>query len=319
MIFTMHLNVFGDFKKFSFSFQLLARWGVPFFFIASSFFLFSKCENSNNKWAVMRSYFRRIFSLYLVWLIINSPSVLFSICYKSNFTNLKAWLYLLKGILLSSTFTGSWYLTGCAFCAFAIYLLCKKCRTSLVVLLSFTIEIICILSSSYYGLLPFSVKKIVCFLNFPLNIFSGMFYFALGKWFAENKMYISKISTKICALLAIIFYVLYFKEIYFTKKAAVYLISDQAFLIIPASVFIFLFALNSKITVKNSRLLRKISTVIYCAQGNILLFSSIPSKLLMLETRAVASIIGYALMTAAVLLVLRLQKSGKFSWAKYLS
>lgn len=43
MIFTMHISAFSDMGGGTqFIFELLSRWGVPFFFITSSYFLFSE-------------------------------------------------------------------------------------------------------------------------------------------------------------------------------------------------------------------------------------------------------------------------------------
>lgn len=38
MIFAMQCQAFSDFGRFSFLWELLSRWGVPYFFVASSYF-----------------------------------------------------------------------------------------------------------------------------------------------------------------------------------------------------------------------------------------------------------------------------------------
>ena len=47
LVFAMHCGVLNDYKYVSIVPQLLARWGVPFFFVCSAFFLFSKSADGN--------------------------------------------------------------------------------------------------------------------------------------------------------------------------------------------------------------------------------------------------------------------------------
>ena len=65
MIFTMHLNAFNDYEIVSFIFRKMTQWGVPFFFVTSSFFLFSKSENGNISKNILTKYIKRILFLYL--------------------------------------------------------------------------------------------------------------------------------------------------------------------------------------------------------------------------------------------------------------
>ena len=74
MIFAMHCQAFYDLGRFSFLWELLTRWGVPYFFIASSYFLFSKCEHADAAKTV-KKYIMRIATLYFAWIIFNIPSI----------------------------------------------------------------------------------------------------------------------------------------------------------------------------------------------------------------------------------------------------
>ncbi len=76
-IFLMHLNMFGDSSTLRFSWELLARWAVPFFFIVSSFFLFSKEVDNNIDKQTLKKYLKRMFIRYLAWFIFNLPSLVY--------------------------------------------------------------------------------------------------------------------------------------------------------------------------------------------------------------------------------------------------
>lgn len=67
LIFAMHCDLLSDYKCASIIPQLLARWGVPFFFICSSYFLFRKSAGSlNMDKDVIHKYMLRIFFLYTI-------------------------------------------------------------------------------------------------------------------------------------------------------------------------------------------------------------------------------------------------------------
>ena len=48
-------------------------------------------------------------------------------------------------------------------------------------------HLLCILTSVWYGVLPAGTASALRFAGFPLNLFGGCFYFALGKAIAENR------------------------------------------------------------------------------------------------------------------------------------
>lgn len=316
LIFTVHLKLFNGLGDFGTIIVLLSRWGVPFFFLASSFFLFRK---SSDQWTAVKKYMRRILILYIVWFIYNLPSIFYSRFYVRGASNPRTWLTFLKGALLSSTFKGSWYLVSSIFCAFAVYLLCKKFKTRSVVIISLAVEILCVMSSAYCRLLPQPLKSALLTLEFPLNIFGGLFFFSVGKWLAENRDSVLKISTAKYVSAAAVFYVLYFAEIYFVKKESFFRSSDCAFFLIPASICIFITALKIPLKIKNPQLFRRLSTVIYCAQGNVLVAVVLLANHFSINSAITKTCIGLVIMAVVAAAVILLQKSKRISWAKYLT
>ena len=114
-----------------------------------------------------------------------------------------------------------------------------------------------------------------------------------------------------------VFLLLYFLEIYLTKKADLYQMSDQAFSLIPVSFFLFAITLQSTVKLKNARLLRKISTIIYCAQANVLVFSKVLRAFFHVESSLLRFICSCTVMTMIIAVILILQKQNKYKWIRY--
>ena len=270
-IFTMHCNAFADFGMFSLIFETLARWGVPFFFICSSFFLFKKMKNYNDNKTILKKYCFRIISLYIVWFIYNLPSFIFlNFIYKGGkLSDVTSSFRLLKSFIFSSTFTGSWYLSSCIFSAVLIYYLSNHFTTKQ--LGTSVIYVLCACNSVYSGLLPLSIHNILSFLCFPQNIFCGCFYFAIGKYISENQVLIvRKFDTKKGLVLFILFYIIYFSEVLIANKLGYLGVTDVGIITVAVGVYVFIICLQSNIQTPKSKSLRNLSTIIYCCQGNIL-------------------------------------------------
>ena len=318
-ILLMHLNMFGDSSTLRFSWELLARWAVPFFFVVSSFFLFSKEVDNNIDKQTLKKYLKRMFVLYLAWFIFNIPSIVYLRLIRPGLIQPDTWISFFKGALLSSTFAGSWYLLSSAFSAVLLYLLSKKYSTRTSLFVSAIPLLLCILTSAYGGLLPESVSRILKWLNFPLNIFGGLFYFSLGKLLYEKKESLLKAPLWVFILTAAVSVVLYFIEIKSTISMKIYHSSDFAFAILPLAVSITLFCLKAKRQVPNSESLRKMSTIIYCAQGNVLCAVSFIGKHLGMSSFYYRGLLGIAIMAILVTLILLSQKYQKPRFVKYLT
>lgn len=304
MIFTMHFNAFKNFGKMSFLFEILSRWAIPFFFIASSYFLHQTSDNSIISKEALMKYISRIFSLYFVWFIINLPSIFFIRLYGENLTSLKIWGKFLFNSIISSTFTGSWYLNSCLFCALIFYCFEKTKRKGLLLFISAFTQVICILSSAYHGVLLNIPLKIIDFLHFPLNIFGGMFYFYLGHLIYEKQEILMNYSKRIFLILSALFYFLYGLEIYLTRHYNIYKSSDQAFLIVPFSFFFFCLVLNMSTSFKHSKVCRNISTIVYCAQSNIIVLSRWFCKKLNITSSLLIYLLGCFIMFLSVFFIM---------------
>ncbi len=317
MIFTMHCSAFSCFGKAGFVWEILSRWGVPFFFIGSAYFLFKK----NPSGLQIKKYVKRIALLYGVWFIYNIPSIFAIRFLGKDFSQTSTVVNLLTNTFLSSTFTGSWYLLSCIFSAWAVFVLSKKLKTEIILLVTGAIQILCILTSVYCHVLPQSTADFFAnVLQFPCNIFVGIFYFAVGKFIAEKEENLTKIPVPLCAVLTVVFYGLFIFENFVAVDKNVFGFSDQGIFLAPASFFIFVLCIKSNLKVKNAPTLRKLSTVIYCCQGNVLVVKEALGRYILADRIGDVSVFVsylFALACVAVICVIVLLLQKKFKFVRY--
>lgn len=318
LIFAMHCAALGDYKNAQSVLEITARWAVPFFFISSSYFLFRKSAGENIERKTLLYYLHRIGMLYLCWMVFNLPSIYIRLC-ENDITSINTWLIFIKNAVLSSTYMGSWYLVSCMFGACLVYWLGKRFCTESILAFTLPLYLVCVFSSAYKGVLPEPVAKVLDFLCFPINIFSGCFYFALGKYISENGSKLKKYLTKTTALiLFIILYLLYITEVMVTKHLNVLDSTDAAFSTAALSFALFLFCLQSEIRIKNGVLLRKLGIIIYCCQGNVLVFNRFCKRILGGHS-LIAFLISCIVVAAVSILVFAAQKRLKWKWLDYLT
>lgn len=321
MVFAMHSQAFADNSRLSMVWELMSRWAVPFMFITSAYFLFRKFPEHNARLPkeALGKYVSRIGLLYIGWFMINIPNIYVSRLACRNLLDLDTWAVFLKDSVLSSTFTGSWYLLSSIFSAVAVFLLSKRLSTAQILVIGILTEAVCVLSSAYLWLMPEPAREMLQFLDFPLNIFGGFFYFALGKHFAENRNQFKATGTLPNIFLTVVFYCLYILEIWLTKRYGFYSTSDQAIFLVPASTFLFLLSQNTSVRIPRAKIMRKASTIIFCAQGNMLLAEAAFRKFSGSDSMLLSFGVGTILTGIVVATILVLQEKESFGWLKHLS
>lgn len=317
LIFLMHSKIFPNMAWADDALQIAARWGVPFFFISSSYFLFGK-RNGEMKNAVVM-YTRRIALLYGVWFLFNLPGMIYDYCLGRDPLDIRTWLLMFKSMILTSTFKGSWFLLSSVFSAWAVYALSKKCSARAIIVLTLPLYLCCAASSVYGGLLPEGAAVVFSTLFFPTNIAGGCFYFALGKYAAENETaLLRRIPRKKAIVLALVFYLAYVAEVLFAKRGGFLNMTDVALSIAPAAFFLFLFCLQWHAAIPCHLQLRKMSVVIYCCQSNLLHVSDMLSHILGISfpVSMAGQIMAVFVLAAAVLL---LEANSRWKWVRYLT
>ncbi len=320
MIFLLHNGMLKQWENVRFAEEVLSRWGVPFFFLSSAYFLFRKGEGGNITGEQLRGYARRIALLYAGWFVFNLPSVAYMhfIQYKVN--ELHTWVVFVKNAFFSASFTGSWFLTSCVFGAWLVWLLSRRLSTGRVVFATAWVYAICVLTSMYKGIIPKAIVGVLNFCVFPLNIFNGCFYFAVGKAIAENEERIrARFPRPVCAACFLVAYALYFGEIAFARRAGIFSKTDVGVFLIPASIALFLFCLETGARVPGGRLLRKMSTIFFFCQGNIICVRGFCAEYLGVRSIHALNAVCLALLAAVTAAVLLAQRRTKWRWPHYLT
>ena len=221
--------------------------------------------------------------------------------------------------MFSSTFTGSWYLLSCVFSAVLIYYLSKRIKTLTCIVLFIPVQFLCFFSSVYYGIIPTQFGEFLHWCSFPLNIFGGVFYFALGKLLCEKQHFFWRISREVCFLLSGAFIVLFVLEIVVSRKVGYYYSSDQGVVLPFLSFFLVLGCLKTNLELRNTVLLRKISTIVYCGQGNVLLGAAFVCRFIGVQSSILKYLFGLIMISGVVVVVLFLQKKTSIRVFKYLT
>lgn len=273
-VFFMHMNAFGDVSEgFQFyGIQMLARWGVPFFFCISSFFLFRDSGGKNITKEKLLKYSKRILMLYLVWFVLNSPYIAYKL-YDSGISNKNTWFVFIRNAILSSTFMGSWYLISSVFSAWFVYFLSKKFSTRNVLIITFIIYLLCVVTSTYSNFIDDNLMSFISkYIGVTCNIvITGCFFFSLGKYISENYGKLMELPKFVCFLGLFFSYALFYFEIILLKNTGNFYVTDASLFLVPIAFFIVILLLKIDVKVKGSAYYRKASTIIYCSQGMVII------------------------------------------------
>lgn len=246
--------------------QGVARLAVPFFFLASSFFLF-KSQLTKKR---VEQYCSRILCLYLCWFIITLPITIYNRFVISNHGLFISLLLFLKSFFVTSTFSGSWYLTASVFSAVLFYNLSKlkKHKTAIVLTVSVFCYLLCVASSaygkliSYFGFGEYYSKFTMVFAKPYTSILVGVPYFACSWLIAEKP----ELTKKISPVWTIVLIGLLLIEVVFVKATQIANSSDCYLLLLPTAVCLFANVLNTNREIRYAKQCRYCSTIIYFAQ-----------------------------------------------------
>lgn len=245
----------------------IARLGVPFFFVVSAYFLYSKPVS----WETTKRYCKRLLILYAAWFIISIPKTIFDRFICSGYPFGETLFRFVRSFFISSTFSGSWFIVSCIFCALLFYCIEKKLKKTKIIIISLSIVVyIWVVFSSAYGklMVPMGMsgfyKTYTLLFSSPYSSFLvGIPYFALGRYYAHipewNHLKRNWIMSVLCVALLLV-------EVYFTNKYGLQNSTDCYLMLLPCIVFIFPLILNWNIQIKNSKNLRIASTVIFFSQ-----------------------------------------------------
>lgn len=253
LVLMSHTGLFYTYNdKFEVYFiNIVFRWVVPFFFLASGFFM----HKDANKFA---NYIFRISLLYFSWTIIYI--ILFDLSFSRR--------TILNGIIVSF-----WFFPSLLLSVLLVWLLNKAFSPLCVVVISGMLYVLALIGDSWNNIPAFSniVNSIYSFHHILYDhttrdgVLFGSLYISIGHYLRTiHKKGKLVLENKIkCILLLVICYVFSIVEI--VIQIFLKLGSDKNVLIgtIPVSILILVLSLNMKIEKELSMWFRKMSTLIY--------------------------------------------------------
>ena len=260
------------------------RNAVPFFFVASAFFLFSKPFI----WDNAKRYCKRIFILTLAWFILQTPYIIYGriIDEPGDLESKVNAFYRL--LLWESGVPGGWFLFGCIQSVLLMYFLSVKCKLKdwMLVIIGILMYTVSAFSTVYKYTLENDhiISQIVgyvkIFTNDPThNVFSSFIYFAIGKLIVKH----GNLSAKKCLTAVLVLSIAEFLEIYTIWNIKPFGQNNVCFFtLLPMSYFLFQLCLKIKIDISGEKSLyiRKCSIIYYLMQFIII---SILTKLFNIE------------------------------------
>lgn len=277
-VIALHYSPFGStdntlLQDFNFIIQkYLTRIAVPFFFIASGFFLYQKISKEKDDNEPVRSYLGKIFRLYILWSIIYSPIIIYGI-FKDDKGIMHSLLRLARDLLFVGSYVQLWYLYALIIAIILIsYMLHKKIKPNTILFISFIFYFIGLFGNSWHVfLLPlkdtapliwniFHITKKVIYTT-RNGLFMGFFFVSIGMCFAYNENSIEKKKAIVGFFVSMIMLAV---EVFFLKHYYSFRNGDMFIFLIPASYF--LFAYCKQVNLQNKKIfktLRIMSSLIF--------------------------------------------------------
>lgn len=279
LIVAIHVAPFGPSDKYFlhnyFIQNYLARIAVPFFFIASGYFLYRKTTLEDFKIEPTKKYAFKLFKLYLIWSIIYLPSSFAEILrYEGDI--FRGIIIYIRNFIFVGSYYQLWFLNATIFAVILISLLLYKGISPIKILIAaYIFYLIGLLDQSLFGflLLLRSAEPPVAYLWNLLEIiqkvivttrnglFEGFLFVGIGMFFAFYKI---KIKKKWALMGFWIFMILMFFEVCFLAFIQFSNQHDMNFFLVPTSFFMFAYILNCKLPdSKIYKNLRVLSSLIF--------------------------------------------------------
>lgn len=267
----------------------LGRLAVPFFFIASGYFLFRKTNYDYFDQRISFLYVRKILRIYLIWTFLYLiPMIYYLIWRKRKQGILYGIINIVKTVLIRG-YRHLWYLHAVIIAVLIItILLKKKYKIQSILIIGMVLYLIGLLAQSWFGIIrpleknPFlwkSLKLIKKIIGTTRNgIFEGMLFLGIGMLFAYRNIII-KFSYAVIGFF--ISMILMLAEAIFVNYFHFCRLTDMYLFLVPSAFFLFYIMLHVKLKEKQIYIkLRKYSMFIYLIHWWIALSVSAAAKLL---------------------------------------
>lgn len=279
LIIMLHVAPFGDtdkgtvFSYLNYGIQNYAtRIAVPFFFIASGYFLYRKTTLSTFDVSYSKKYVIRILKLYIIWTLIYMPIVIYGF-YKSQNSLIHSVASYIRNVIFTGSYTHLWYLNGLiiAVCLTS-FMLYKGVKPLRIIAIASCLYFIGLFDHSLYGFivpirdnLPavWKVLKLIgkIIVTTRNGLFFGFLFIAIGMLFAYYDIQISKSKSLVLFIVSMIMMLF---EVFLAKKYGFIRERDMFVFLVPAAFFMFNFVKQVKLRDNTKyRVLRVMSSLMF--------------------------------------------------------
>ena len=202
IIVSMHSAPFIQNNTVNYFFTCFCRIAVPFFFVFSSFIFFKKKGD-------ICSFIKRLLILYFVWFLLESPLIYHSFFVVPNRSFEYKSLIFLRGLLISSTFPGSWFITALWQGMLIVWWLSKKLKWQWMILIGILCALASLPGTLYYGLIKdTALYKPYWLFNIALcpahSFITAIPFCIAGKLLAEQPFTVSTFKKYLFLILSLI-------------------------------------------------------------------------------------------------------------------
>lgn len=273
----IHTSPFGSYSEFgSFVFEdIIAGLAVPFFFMTSCYFFFSKLtfvngkiEKTKENFSRLKKYFIRILLLYALWSAVY-------LCWQipewinTGWFSVAAFVDYFKSALVSGSYYHMWYVLALLYIIPIMYFLLRHISIKTFSIIMSIVYVAGVLFYTFGEYAPSILIELRSFM--PTSAVSVLLIMPS----VTPCLFIDKIRLKQSynLLLFVAFYILFAVEsilVYLYTERSIN--SQYAFMIVPAIYFLlaWLKNCNFNISAKTSTMLRNMSSVIYFAHPMII-------------------------------------------------
>lgn len=330
----LHIDPFGTNEKFYLANFVIQKWAaricVPFFFVASGYFLYKKANYENFNIRMTKNYLLKILRLYILWTIIYFPLCLGGMLNNEDgiFHAVLGWI---RNFLFVGSYTQLWYLNATIVGGLLLsFLLYKKVKIKYILILAGALYAVGLLAQSWFGIIRplenmfpsiWSMLKIVekIIVTTRNGVFEAFLFMSIGMLFAFKKIEIPK---KLAVSGFFLFYFLMFIEVFAVKYFDSLRAYDMYVFLVPVSFLMFYIVKNTEL--KNRKIypiLRQLSTLIFLMH---LWIEKLVSKFFEycfdFELKATCwdFIITLIITIVTSLIIIRLSENRRFQWLKKL-
>lgn len=177
-------------KIYSPVYNTLGRMGVPFFFLVTGYFYFSKSLNIDFNWQYYKKYMMKTFQIWIFWSCFYIPRL-----FLVKQEPVTPFILIRSLYGLSATCGPLWYLIAAAEALALVHLTFRKLGKKWLIAFVLVAWVLCLFGSAYLGLFSHwkSVINVFQLIAPETSVFAAYFWFGIALLFVSYKDYFAKL------------------------------------------------------------------------------------------------------------------------------